>query len=61
MTSASARLDARSSTPLFQTQPSGWPLRTRMKIGFGSAVGVVLFAISAGFALLYNRIFLRDA
>jgi raffinose/stachyose/melibiose transport system permease protein len=34
---------------------------TRMKIGFGSAVGVVLFAISAGFALLYNRVFLRAA
>jgi raffinose/stachyose/melibiose transport system permease protein len=34
---------------------------TRMKIGFGSAVGVVLFVISASFALLYSRIFLRDA
>ena len=33
---------------------------TRMKIGFGSAVGVVLFAISAIFALAYNKLVLRD-
>jgi raffinose/stachyose/melibiose transport system permease protein len=29
---------------------------TRMKIGFGSAVGVVLFVLCAGFALTYNRV-----
>jgi raffinose/stachyose/melibiose transport system permease protein len=33
---------------------------TRMKIGFGSAVGVVLFAISAAFSLVYNRVIARE-
>jgi raffinose/stachyose/melibiose transport system permease protein len=33
---------------------------TRMKIGFGSAVGVVLFAISALFSLFYNRVIARE-
>ena len=33
---------------------------TRMRVGFGSAVGVVLFLICAGFALTYQRLVLRD-
>lgn len=33
---------------------------TRMKIGFGSAVGVVLFVISVAFSLLYNRVIARE-
>ena len=33
---------------------------TRMKIGFGSAVGVILFLISASFALFYNKVVLRE-
>jgi len=33
---------------------------TRMRIGFGSAVGVILFAICAGFAFGYKRLVLRD-
>jgi len=33
---------------------------TRMEIGFGSAVGVVLFVICVGFAFGYQRWFMRD-
>jgi raffinose/stachyose/melibiose transport system permease protein len=33
---------------------------TRMQIGFGSAVGVVLFVICVGFAFGYKRILMRD-
>ena len=33
---------------------------TRMRVGFGSAVGVILFLICAGFALTYQRLALRD-
>ena len=33
---------------------------TRMRIGFGSAVGVVLFAICVSFAFGYRRWFMRD-
>ncbi len=33
---------------------------TRMNIGFGSAVGVVLFVLCIGFTLLYRRFVLRD-
>jgi raffinose/stachyose/melibiose transport system permease protein len=33
---------------------------TRMRVGFGSAVGVILFLICAGFALTYQRLVLRD-
>lgn len=36
MTSGSLKLDARSSTPLFQVQPSGWPSIAQMKMGFRS-------------------------
>jgi raffinose/stachyose/melibiose transport system permease protein len=34
---------------------------TRMNIGFGSAVGVVLFLVCVGFTLLYRRFVMRDA
>ncbi len=33
---------------------------TRMRVGFGSAVGVVLFIICVTFAFGYRRIFMRD-
>jgi raffinose/stachyose/melibiose transport system permease protein len=33
---------------------------TRMRVGFGSAVGVILFLICAGFAFGYKRLVLRD-
>lgn len=33
---------------------------TRMNIGFGSAVGVVLFLVCVGFTLLYRRFVLRE-
>ena len=33
---------------------------TRMKIGFGSAVGVVMFLISAMFSLVYNKAVARE-
>ncbi len=33
---------------------------TRMRVGFGSAVGVVLFAISVAFAFGYKRLVMRD-
>ena len=33
---------------------------TRMRIGFGSAAGVVLFVISVTFALVYQRLVMRD-
>src|SRR3954464_690353 len=33
---------------------------TRMRVGFGSAVGVILFAICATFAFTYQRWFLRN-
>jgi raffinose/stachyose/melibiose transport system permease protein len=33
---------------------------TRMRVGFGSAVGVVLFAFCVTFALGYRRFFMRD-
>lgn len=33
---------------------------TRMRVGFGSAVGVVLFVVCVGFALGYRRLFMRD-
>jgi raffinose/stachyose/melibiose transport system permease protein len=33
---------------------------TRMRVGFGSAVGVVLFLICVTFAFGYQRIFMRD-
>ena len=33
---------------------------TRMRVGFGSAVGVVLFVICASFAFGYQRLVLRD-
>jgi raffinose/stachyose/melibiose transport system permease protein len=33
---------------------------TRMQIGFGSAVGVVLFVICVGFAFSYKRVLMRD-
>jgi raffinose/stachyose/melibiose transport system permease protein len=33
---------------------------TRMQIGFGSAVGVVLFVICVGFAFGYKRLVMRD-
>jgi raffinose/stachyose/melibiose transport system permease protein len=33
---------------------------TRMRVGFGSAVGVVLFLICVTFAFGYKRIFMRD-
>jgi raffinose/stachyose/melibiose transport system permease protein len=33
---------------------------TRMRVGFGSAVGVILFLICAGFAFSYKRLVLRD-
>ena len=33
---------------------------TRMNIGFGSAVGVVLFVLCIGFTLIYRRFVLRD-
>ena len=33
---------------------------TRMNIGFGSAVGVVLFILCIGFTLIYRRFVLRD-
>ncbi len=33
---------------------------TRMRVGFGSAVGVVLFIVSVGFAFGYRRWFMRN-
>jgi raffinose/stachyose/melibiose transport system permease protein len=33
---------------------------TRMRVGFGSAIGVVLFLISVSFAFGYQRLFMRD-
>ena len=33
---------------------------TRMRVGFGSAVGVVLFCICVTFAFGYRRLFMRD-
>jgi raffinose/stachyose/melibiose transport system permease protein len=33
---------------------------TRMRVGFGSAVGVVLFIICVTFALSYRRLLMRD-
>jgi raffinose/stachyose/melibiose transport system permease protein len=33
---------------------------TRMRVGFGSAVGVILFAICSTFAFTYQRLVLRD-
>jgi raffinose/stachyose/melibiose transport system permease protein len=33
---------------------------TRMRVGFGSAVGVLLFAICVTFAFGYKRLFMRD-
>ena len=33
---------------------------TRMQVGFGSAVGVVLFIICVTFAFGYKRIFMRN-
>lgn len=33
---------------------------TRMRVGFGSAVGVILFCICAGFAFTYQRFVMRD-
>jgi raffinose/stachyose/melibiose transport system permease protein len=33
---------------------------TRMRVGFGSAVGVVLFAVCVTFAFGYRRFFMRD-
>jgi raffinose/stachyose/melibiose transport system permease protein len=33
---------------------------TRMRVGFGSAVGVVLFIICITFAFGYRRLFMRD-
>jgi raffinose/stachyose/melibiose transport system permease protein len=33
----------------------------RMKVGFGSAVGVVLFAICVIFAFTYKRVAFRNA
>jgi raffinose/stachyose/melibiose transport system permease protein len=33
---------------------------TRMRVGFGSAVGVVLFAFCVTFAFGYRRFFMRD-
>ncbi len=33
---------------------------TRMRVGFGSAVGVVLFLICAGFAFSYQKLVLRN-
>jgi raffinose/stachyose/melibiose transport system permease protein len=33
---------------------------TRMEIGFGSAVGVVLFVICVSFAFGYKRVLMRD-
>lgn len=33
---------------------------TRMRVGFGSAVGVILFLICAGFAISYKRLVLRN-
>jgi len=33
---------------------------TRMRVGFGSAVGVVLFIICVGFAFGYRRLFMRN-
>ena len=33
---------------------------TRMRVGFGSAVGVVLFIICVTFAFGYRRLFMRD-
>ena len=33
---------------------------TRMRVGFGSAVGVALFVICVAFALSYKRAFMRD-
>ena len=33
---------------------------TRMRVGFGSAAGVVLFVISVTFALVYQRLVMRD-
>ncbi len=33
---------------------------TRMRVGFGSAVGVVLFIICVTFAIVYQRKFMRD-
>ena len=33
---------------------------TRMRVGFGSAVGVVLFVICIAFAFSYKRLFMRD-
>jgi raffinose/stachyose/melibiose transport system permease protein len=33
---------------------------TRMRVGFGSAVGVILFGICVAFALSYKRLVLRD-
>ena len=33
---------------------------TRMRVGFGSAVGVVLFVICVTFAFSYKRLAMRD-
>jgi raffinose/stachyose/melibiose transport system permease protein len=33
---------------------------TRMRVGFGSAVGVILFCICVAFAFGYKRWFMRD-
>jgi raffinose/stachyose/melibiose transport system permease protein len=33
---------------------------TRMRVGFGSAVGVILFVICVTFAFTYKRWFMRD-
>jgi raffinose/stachyose/melibiose transport system permease protein len=33
---------------------------TRMRVGFGSAVGVLLFLVCVTFAIVYRRLFMRD-
>ena len=33
---------------------------TRMRVGFGSAVGVILFLVCVTFALTYKRWFMRN-
>ncbi len=40
MISLSAKVDARSRTPLFHVQPRGWPSIAQMKMGFFSLAAV---------------------
>lgn len=49
MTAESLKVDARSSTPLFQTQPSGCPSMAQIKMGFRSFAAVACASSSEVF------------